>query len=103
MSNTYRVNDRVVYTRDKYTTCPGPRAKNITATPNGESYSYQVDKFWVVKQVLADGRLLLVTRRGKEHVVRQDDPRLRKASLIERFIKTELFPCCEIHQQSVQA
>ncbi len=88
----FKVKDRVVYTRDKYTSCPGPRAKNVEATPNGEAYAYQVDKFWIVKEILDDGRLVLMTRRGKEHVVYDDDPRLRKASIFERVIKTQLFP-----------
>ncbi len=84
--------DRVVYTRDKYTSCPGPRAKNVVAAPNGESYQYQVDKFWIVSDIRPDGRLVLTTRTGKSHVVTADDPRLRKATLLERIFKSSQFP-----------
>jgi len=52
---------------------------------NGDGYSYNVDKFWVVARVLDDGRLLVVTRRGKEHVVDPGDPNLRRASWWERL------------------
>lgn len=92
MTVRYHVGDRVVFTRDKYTPCPGPRAKNVFATPNGETYHYQVDKYWVVVEVRADGGLVVETRRGKTHVVRPDNPQLRKASLYERLFKQRLFP-----------
>ena len=92
MSTHYHVGDRVVYTRDKYTPCPGPRAKNVFATPNGESYQYQVDKFWIVSDVRSDGRLVVQTRRGKQHILAPDDPQLRKASLYERLFKWRSFP-----------
>ncbi len=92
MSKGYRVGDRVVYTRDKYTPCPGPRAKNIFATPNGEAYQYQVEKYWVVVQVRSDGKLVVQTRRGKTHLLRDDDPQLRKATLFERLFRSHIFP-----------
>ena len=92
MKARYRAGDRVVFTRDKYTPCPGPRAKNIFATPNGETYHYQVDKFWVVIEVRPSGDLLVETRRGKTHLVRSDNPQLRKATLYERLFKNRLFP-----------
>ncbi|GAB5404265.1 MAG: hypothetical protein Aurels2KO_24960 [Aureliella sp.] len=84
--------DRVVYTRDKYTSCPGPRAKNVVATPNGESYQYQVDKYWIVSDIRPDGRLVLSTRTGKTHIAAADDPRLRKATWLERLLKASRFP-----------
>jgi hypothetical protein len=92
MTKQFRVGDRVVYTRDKYTPSPGPRAKNIIASPNGESYQYQVDKFWVVADVQSNGCIVVETRRGKNHVIESDDTHLRKASLFERIFKANLFP-----------
>lgn len=92
MSKSFNVGDRVVYTRDKHTTKPGPRAKNVIATPHGEMYEYQVDKYWLVIGVQADGQLIFKTRRGKLHSFPADDPRLRKASLWERLFKAKLFP-----------
>jgi hypothetical protein len=92
MATRYHAGDRVVFTRDKYSSSPSPRAKNIVACPNGESYQYQVDKFWVVVEVRPGGELLVVTRRGKTHVIQADNPQLRKASLLERLLKSRLFP-----------
>jgi len=92
MGKSFRVGDRVVFTRDKHTTTPGPRAKNVVATPHGEMYEYQVDKYWLVIGIQADGQLVLKTRRGKHHSFPASDPRLRKASFLERLFKAKLFP-----------
>ncbi len=92
MGKHFRVGDRVVFTRDKHTTKPGPRAKNVVATPHGEMYEYQVDKYWLVIGVEADGQLILKTRRGKQHTFPASDPRLRKAGFLERLFKAKLFP-----------
>ena len=92
MTKHYHVGDRVVFTRDKYTRCPGPRAKNIFAAPNGETYNYQVDKYWLVIEVRATGELVVETRRGKSHVICADHPQLRKATLFEHLFKHRLFP-----------
>lgn len=77
--------DWVVYCKTKYTTHPGRRAKNIEAAESGDSYSYSIDKFWIVANVLADGKLLLQTRRGKQHLIDADDPNLRPATLWDRI------------------
>lgn len=100
MGQRYRTGDRVIYTRDKYTPCPGPRAKNIVAARNGESYQYQVDKYWLVTEVRGDGRLVVQTRRGKQHVIAADDPQLRKASWFERLFRAQYFPRLETPQFS---
>jgi len=91
MGKSFRVGDRVVFTRDKHTTKPGPRAKNVVATPHGEMYEYQVDKYWLVIGLQGNDQLVLKTR-GKQHLFPASDPRLRKASLWERFFKSKLFP-----------
>jgi hypothetical protein len=96
MAHRYKVGDKVVYTRDKYTPRPGPRAKNVFASPNGEAYQYQVEKYWIVADVRPDGFILLKTRRGKNHLVATDDPRLRKASLFDRLWKSHLFPAAAL-------
>jgi len=88
----FHVGDKVVLTLDKFGVNPGPRAKNIAPSPHGELYSYQVDKYWVVTEVRSDGNLLVKTRRGKTHLVAVDDPRLRKASWLERWFFTKRFP-----------
>ncbi|MCA9134266.1 MAG: hypothetical protein KDA45_13955 [Planctomycetales bacterium] len=92
MAARFRPGDKIVYTRDKCSTRPTPRAKNVVAARRGESYHYQVDKYWVVADVMNDGNLLVKTRRGKELLVAATDPRLRKASLLERLFKADQFP-----------
>ncbi len=54
-------------------------------------YSYEVDKYWVVRQV-KDGLLVLETRRGKQHSLPIGDARLRRANLWERFFFASRFP-----------
>ena len=61
--------DHVVYRMKKFTVRPGPRAKQIQPAEHGDFYDYIVDKFWIVEEVLNDGRLILRTRRGKKHIV----------------------------------
>lgn len=92
MNAKFAIGDQVIYTRDKYSNRPGPRAKNVSPTPHGETYAYQVDKYWVVTAVEPDGSLVLRTRRGKEHTVNFSDPRLRRATWWERLLYSSRFP-----------
>lgn len=85
----------VVYRKQKHSTSPGPRAKEVIAARQGDTYSYVVDKFWIAKRVLEDNQVQLVTRKGKQHTVPLDDPNLRLAHWWEcwmhkgRFHETE--------------
>lgn len=87
----YRVGDRVVYAKQKVSDSPGPRAADIVPAASGDSYSYLVDKFWIVTSVNSDGTLTLKTRRGKEHSIPTDDPRLRPASWWEKMFYAKRF------------
>ena len=91
MIGSFHPNDWVVYTREKHSLSPGPRAKNITPSPHGEMYSYEVDKYWIVRQI-RDGEIVLETRRGKSHTVSAGDIRLRKANFWERMFYSRLSP-----------
>ena len=86
----YQPGDCVVYKKSKHTEHPGPRAQNVRPALRGETYTYFVDKFWVVATVIGDSQgdsqLLLRTRRGKEHVVSVNDPNLRQARWWERWV-----------------
>ncbi|MCA9240820.1 MAG: hypothetical protein KDA37_11500 [Planctomycetales bacterium] len=86
-----RKGDWVVYRMQKHSTSPGRRAKEVSAAPRGETYSYVVDKFWVVKELLADDLVLLVTRKGKQHTLPQADPNLRAASWWVRWVYGDRF------------
>jgi hypothetical protein len=92
MSRHFVVGDRVVYSRQKHSSSPGPRAQEVTPAAHGESYSYLVDKYWRVVAVEPDGVLLVRTRRGKQHRVRMDDPRLRRPTMWERLFRADRFP-----------
>jgi hypothetical protein len=84
--------DPLIYRKPKVSARPGPRARNIQPSENGEEYRYEVDKFWTVADVLNDGRLRAVTRTGKEVYLSAEDERLRKARLIERLRYRRRFP-----------
>ena len=85
----------VVFCMTKQSTCPGPRAHRIEPATKGDTYAYIVNKFWVVVKMLSDGRVVLRTRRGKEHIKSADDPNLRRASLWERLCYRDRFPSVE--------
>ncbi|MBY0586621.1 hypothetical protein K2X85_05560 [bacterium] len=89
---TYRVGDAVVFRIIKCSNHPGPRAARISPEPHGEQYQYEVDKYWTVADVQQDGSIVLQTRRGKRHTVLANNPRLRRASLLERIIYKSRFP-----------
>lgn len=95
MGSSYRRGDPVIFRMSKHSTHPGPRARNVKPATKGEEYSYQVDKFWTVAEVLEDGRLRLKTRRGKEHIVDAEDAQLRPARWWERWIHRDRFPRLE--------
>ncbi len=89
----FQPGDLVIYTKAKFSTCLGPRAKEISPAEHGDSYSYLVDKFWVVAAPASDGgTLLLRTRRGKTKVVEAADPNLHRATLWQRLIYRDRFP-----------
>ena len=87
----YQPGDWVVYRKTKYSTQPGPRAQNVSPAQGGDKYAYTVDKFWVVAEILNDGRLVLQTRRGKEHVLDASDYNLHRARWWERLLYRRRF------------
>lgn len=91
MESRFKVNDWVICTREKYGLSPGKRAKNISPAPRGDLYSYEVDKYWIVRSV-SDQDLVLETRTGKQHLVSLKDRRIRVANWWERWIYRNRFP-----------
>ena len=88
---SYQVGDRVVFRAFKRSTHPGPRAQHVRPEPSGDGYQYEVDKFWSVRETRG-GQLVLITRRGKQHVVDSSDPALRRAGWWERIFYSDRFP-----------
>ncbi|MEM6473109.1 MAG: hypothetical protein AAF802_26340 [Planctomycetota bacterium] len=95
MNNDWKSGDWAVYRKSKRGANPGRRAAQVVASSKGETYRYIVDKFWVVDEVLADGRLRLVTARGKVHTISADDPNLRRPGLLQKFLWRERFAVVE--------
>ncbi len=88
---SYQPGEPVVCCVTKRSSKPGPRAKNVRPDPNGDGYTYQVDKLWLVEDQV-DDEVILLTRRGKRHVVREDNPMLRRPRLLERILFRSRFP-----------
>ena len=88
----FKPGDRVVYVAAKHSSHPTPRAEDVQPEPNGEGYTYDVKKYWLVLDVRPDGTLAVVTRRGKQRLISASDPRLRAANWWERFFLSSRFP-----------
>ena len=91
VADVFKPGDYVVYRKLKHTTHPGRRARAIRAASNGDHYSYVVDKFWLVLDVLEDGRLRLQTPGGKTHLIDRKDVNLRRANLLDRILNSNRF------------
>ena len=91
MKYDYKPGDPVIFRVTKQSTDPGPRAVDVHPAQSGETYSYQVDKFWTVSEVLS-GTVQLVTRRGKQRTVSKNDIRLRPARWWEKWLYGARFP-----------
>jgi hypothetical protein len=89
--NDFRPGDPVIYRKVKRSEQPGPRAKNVHPAPKGEEYLYEVDKFWVVAETRGND-VVLVTRRGKQHVVECTNPALRRPNWLQRWVYRDRFP-----------
>ncbi len=88
----YKPGEWVIFTKLKVSENPGPRARDIDPAPRGDLYRYRVDKFWVVEDQRDDGKLVLLTRRGKRHVVDPETADLRPVRWWERIRYRDRFP-----------
>ena len=96
-STDYKVGDVVIFRIVKRSSHPGRRAEAILPEPHGEDYLYEVDKYWLVADRRKDGTVILVTRRGKQHIVQCENPRLRPAKWWERLLYRRRFPNSSVH------
>ena len=92
MTGRFRPGDCVIYRKPKFSAHPGPHAAGVLPAPHGDGYSYCVDKFWRVISVQPDNRIVVHTRRGKQHTLPADDPALRLANWWERLLFRSRFP-----------
>lgn len=91
----WKAGDWAIYRKQKFSTSPGPRAKDVVPASQGEMYVYFVEKYWVVSDVVSENELLLRTRRGKQHKVVVSDAGLRRPKWWERFIFGNRFRAIE--------
>jgi hypothetical protein len=96
----FRPGDYVVYRKQKFSVHPGPHAESICPAPNGDSYSYCVQKFWRVISVEPGDRVVVCTRRGKQLAVAADDPALRRATWWQRLLLRHRFPTLMAAEES---
>ncbi len=87
----YCQGDLVVYRLTKQSESPGPRAQSIEPSRYGESYRYQVDKYWIIESLNDEG-IVVRTRRGKTRMINHDDRCLRRANILERTFLRGRFP-----------
>ena len=92
MKRAYSPGDAIVFTKEKLSLSPGQRARNVTPATHGETYQYEVDKYWRVIEVQLDGKLRVGTRSGKEHILDPNDPHLRHACWWEKWLIARRFP-----------
>lgn len=83
---------RVIYRKTKHSRDPGPRAQGISPARYGDSYSYCVDKLWMVVGTKSPNKVIVMTRRGKQMELDADDPNLRPARLLDRIRYWGRFP-----------
>jgi hypothetical protein len=92
MNTVFQVGDFVVYHKHKFSPHPGPNAQDVSPAPNGDDYSFCIDKFWRVIAVGSGREVVVRTRRGKVHTLSAEDPALRKARWWERVFLRHRFP-----------
>jgi hypothetical protein len=92
VSSRFRPGDVVVYRKRKSSLHPGPHARDIQPAPHGDSYSYSVEKFWRVVALQSDDKLLVRTRKGKQHTIPANDSNLRRTHFWERLLFWRRFP-----------
>lgn len=99
--NSFSPGDWVIYHKTKWSADPGPRAQNVTPASSGDQYVYNVDKFWVVEETLEDGSVVLITRKGKRHVLNSELPSLKRANWFERLRHRSRFEAVEEMNQKL--
>lgn len=92
MRNPFKTGDLVVYRKPKISTRPSPKAEDIHPAAHGDDYIYSVEKYWIVTRVVDEATIEVKTRTGKIHQLRADDRLLRRATLLERWLKKSRFP-----------
>jgi hypothetical protein len=102
MPARFRPGDVVVYRKQKVSVHPGPNARDIQPAPNGDTYSYSVEKVWRVDAVRPDNILAVHTRKGKRLIISANDPNLRPMHWWERLLFWHRLPARIIPEGATQ-
>ena len=92
------VGDWVIYRKQKSSKSPGPRATDVFPATAGDTYSYIVEKYWIVEDIDEEGDVTLRTRRGKSHKVQASDPSLRVPRWWERLLYRQRFEAISLEE-----
>jgi hypothetical protein len=82
----------VIYRQEEVSTRPTADARDIRPAARGEYYYYSIINYLRVIEVLADGRIIAVSRNNQRLCFRPNDSALRKARFNERLIYRLRFP-----------
>ena len=96
MTAHFKPGDYVIYRKKKVSLRPTPHAKSVYPAPNGDFYSYNVDKFWTVVAVEPNDQIVVRTRRGKQLTLSAFDPALRRAGWLARLLFRNRFPSLDV-------
>lgn len=88
----FKAGSPVIYCKAKYSGQPGPRARKVSPSRYGDTYSYCVEKLWLVLKYESPDKIVVKTRRGKILELDANDPNLRPASLLDRLRYAGRFP-----------
>ncbi|MGL4555496.1 MAG: hypothetical protein ACRC33_30370 [Gemmataceae bacterium] len=92
MRGTLTPGAAIIYRRYRTATRLRRKAQDIFPSANGDSYTFAVDKYYRVEEVLPDGRVVVRTRRGKRRTLNPADPAMRRPSWWEWLWCWHRFP-----------
>ena len=86
MCMKYKVGDFIVFKKWKASTNPSPRAKDTFPSPHGDYYTYRIDKYWKVVDIIDADTIEVETRRGKRHRISVKTENVRKMNFLDKWL-----------------
>lgn len=87
----FRVGDRVVLRTRQTAAAPPAGLECAHRSRYGEDYTYVLDEYCRVASPPAADRVTLHSATGRTLSVRRNDPRLRRATIVERVLHADRF------------
>jgi len=82
----YKVGDWIVFRKWKASTNPSPRAKDMYPSQHGDMYTYGIDKYWKVVEIIDEDEIEVETKRGKRHRLSINTTKFRKMNFLDRWL-----------------